>query len=397
MPGKKKITKLDRCVEDVKKQGRSEDSAYAICQASINKGKTSKSIEDVIFNDGVFDWIDSVKASAKDVERTPSGKIKYRGTTFPGFNKPRKSTNPKKKKMVLAKSGDKIKVVHYGATGYKHNYSPEAKRSFRARHKCGQQKDKLSAAYWACRDLWPTGSTKKALTYKAEMKGDDPCWEGYEMVGHKTKNGKKVPNCVPKKSAKKAFDIPELPPISSMDSNELDDLGLPNIPHGEDKTMKIVIPVPIDRAERVALNGGVAPRDMHITLANLRMDADCSTARAVVSEFAKSMLDECVIELTGAGRFVHEGKDVLYVSADAPELGFHRERLVAMLEGNGVPVDKEHGFNPHVTVKYIDKLDETPRISESALPMFAIEAIEVWQGPYKYRYGVGHNLDRGVF
>ena len=27
----------------------------------------------------------------------------------------------------------------------------------------------------------------------------DPCWKGHEMVGMKTKNGKKVPNCVPKK------------------------------------------------------------------------------------------------------------------------------------------------------------------------------------------------------
>jgi hypothetical protein len=30
-----------------------------------------------------------------------------------------------------------------------------------------------------------------------KMKGEDPCWKGYEMVGHKMKNGKKVPNCVP--------------------------------------------------------------------------------------------------------------------------------------------------------------------------------------------------------
>ena len=30
-----------------------------------------------------------------------------------------------------------------------------------------------------------------------EMK-DDPCWKDHEMVGHKMKNGKKVPNCVPK-------------------------------------------------------------------------------------------------------------------------------------------------------------------------------------------------------
>jgi hypothetical protein len=29
--------------------------------------------------------------------------------------------------------------------------------------------------------------------------GGDPCWEGYEAVGMKTKNGRKVPNCVPKR------------------------------------------------------------------------------------------------------------------------------------------------------------------------------------------------------
>lgn len=28
---------------------------------------------------------------------------------------------------------------------------------------------------------------------------DDPCWKGYEMIGMKKKNGKDVPNCVPKK------------------------------------------------------------------------------------------------------------------------------------------------------------------------------------------------------
>lgn len=26
---------------------------------------------------------------------------------------------------------------------------------------------------------------------------DDPCWDGYEQVGMKKKNGREVPNCVP--------------------------------------------------------------------------------------------------------------------------------------------------------------------------------------------------------
>ncbi|TDO20783.1 hypothetical protein [Pedobacter duraquae] len=38
----------------------------------------------------------------------------------------------------------------------------------------------------------------------ADKKTDkDPCWKNYEQVGMKKKDGKKVPNCVPKKSGKK--------------------------------------------------------------------------------------------------------------------------------------------------------------------------------------------------
>ena len=33
----------------------------------------------------------------------------------------------------------------------------------------------------------------------AEKMKNDPCWKGYEAVGMKTKNGRKVPNCVPVK------------------------------------------------------------------------------------------------------------------------------------------------------------------------------------------------------
>lgn len=31
----------------------------------------------------------------------------------------------------------------------------------------------------------------------------DPCWEGFEQLGMKEKNGKKVPDCVPEKKKKK--------------------------------------------------------------------------------------------------------------------------------------------------------------------------------------------------
>ena len=39
---------------------------------------------------------------------------------------------------------------------------------------------------------------QERLLKDVEMK-DDPCWSGYEMIGMKTKGGRKVPNCVPEK------------------------------------------------------------------------------------------------------------------------------------------------------------------------------------------------------
>lgn len=88
-------------------------------------------------------------------------------------NKPRPSTRPGKKRMVKGCQDGQEKIVHYGADGYGHNYSAKARASFRARHNCDQAKDKLSAQYWACKDLWAGkgGSTKSC----PGGKGDEDC------------------------------------------------------------------------------------------------------------------------------------------------------------------------------------------------------------------------------
>ena len=74
------------------------------------------------------------------------------------------SDRPGKKKMVKACSGGREKLLHFGAKGYGHNYSSAARKSFRARHKCSQAKDKLTPRYWACKHLWAGkgGSTKSS-------------------------------------------------------------------------------------------------------------------------------------------------------------------------------------------------------------------------------------------
>ena len=74
-----------------------------------------------------------------------------------------KSDRAGKKKMVKACKNGKEKLIHFGATGYGHNYSKEARKSFKARHKCDTANDKFTARYWACKNLWAGkgGSTKQ--------------------------------------------------------------------------------------------------------------------------------------------------------------------------------------------------------------------------------------------
>lgn len=67
------------------------------------------------------------------------------------LNKPKRGGA--KKFYVYVKDGDKVKKVQWGdTTGLKIKLdNPEARKSFAARHRCADQTDKTSAAYWACR------------------------------------------------------------------------------------------------------------------------------------------------------------------------------------------------------------------------------------------------------
>ena len=66
-------------------------------------------------------------------------------------NTPMKSDRAGKKKMVKACSGGQEKLIHFGATGYGHNYSTAARKSFRARHNCDNPGPKTKARYWSCK------------------------------------------------------------------------------------------------------------------------------------------------------------------------------------------------------------------------------------------------------
>ncbi len=91
-------------------------------------------------------------ATTAQAKRTPSGRITYRGESFAGYNKPKRTPNASKKSAVLAKKGDQIKLVRFGDSSMRiKKDQPARRKSFRARHKCDTAKDKFSARYWSCK------------------------------------------------------------------------------------------------------------------------------------------------------------------------------------------------------------------------------------------------------
>ena len=81
-----------------------------------------------------------------------------------GVNKPKRTpSHPKKSHVVLAKEGDKVKLIRYGEQGAKTAGKPKAgesekmkkkRASFKARHSKNIKKGKTSAAYWANKVKW---------------------------------------------------------------------------------------------------------------------------------------------------------------------------------------------------------------------------------------------------
>ncbi len=81
-----------------------------------------------------------------------------------GVNKPKRTPkHPKKSHIVLAKEGNKVKLIRYGQQGAKTAGKPKAgesdrmkkkRASFKARHRRNIAKGKMSAAFWANKSKW---------------------------------------------------------------------------------------------------------------------------------------------------------------------------------------------------------------------------------------------------
>ena len=78
--------------------------------------------------------------------------VEYQGEKVT-LDKPFRTPGGPKKFSVYVKNGKgNVVKVNFGDPNLSiKKDDPERRKSFRARHKCDEQKDKTSAAYWSCR------------------------------------------------------------------------------------------------------------------------------------------------------------------------------------------------------------------------------------------------------
>ena len=120
--------------------------------------------KDSFFYKRAVDIIDGKPDPLKQINRVDIVmSIRKAGEVFSGYNKPKKTPNhPTKSHAVLAKEGDKEKLIRFGQQGVKgagkepKTEKDKARRkSYYARHNAQDSKpSKMSARYWSHKVKW---------------------------------------------------------------------------------------------------------------------------------------------------------------------------------------------------------------------------------------------------
>ena len=105
----------------------------------------------IIFPNNYEDWgVESEDCCLSEIFNDSVKAVEYQGRKVT-LNKPFRTPDAKKKFAVYVKKGNKVIIVRFGSKEMSiKRDSPERRKSFRARHKCDQQKDKTTPSYWSC-------------------------------------------------------------------------------------------------------------------------------------------------------------------------------------------------------------------------------------------------------
>ena len=155
------------------------------------------------------------------------------------------------------------------------------------------------------------------------------------------------------------------------------------------KGAMVALFLPEKAAKQLALPDGLGPSELHVTLVYLgeaNQIKDPTALMRQVERFASSH-SPLRLKIGGVGQFNEEnseGKRPFYASVDSSDLPGFRQALVEALQ---VEPDTEHGFTPHVTLKYVPKGNSI----NTSLPEleFRIDTLSLCLGGVRWDYPLG--------
>lgn len=130
----------------------------------------------------------------------------------------------------------------------------------------------------------------------------------------------------------------------------------------------LALSIPADVAKLIALDSGEAADALHCTVAYMGREddlpADAAERVLAAAQEVAAKFGPVSGWIGGIGRFnasrSSDGKDVLHAMLDAPVLPALRAALVDALDERRIGPKREHGYSPHVTLRYEDAVNGAP-------------------------------------
>lgn len=154
----------------------------------------------------------------------------------------------------------------------------------------------------------------------------------------------------------------------------------------------IAVYPPSEQALALAIDGGVRPQDMHLTLAyygdvgDVDADAVISVARA-----AAARAFDFTARISGYARFAGYGDngdtDIWVALLDSPDVDRLRLAVMASSANTGITIDRSHGYVPHITVAYLDPDAPSPAATVE-LPAIDITSLSTVIGADRTDYSL---------
>lgn len=130
-------------------------------------------------------------------------------------------------------------------------------------------------------------------------------------------------------------------------------------------------------AERLVQPDGEPAEKLHSTVAYLG-EVNAEKAQELL-ELIRVVAEDCPplrARVGGVGRFQNEDEDVLVGLVDSVDIEEFRAALLEVLGAVGIEQASEHGFTPHVTLRYLAP-DEQVELPELPLDEFEFTAIRL--------------------